>query len=115
MSDFVEDSRYGMAVCTPPLELGSDPGLWDAFQKMRYVEFRLDTEGERQYFMLGDNSTNSADCRCWTYPSYDPRRNQYLTEYYVPESLLVGEAYYVYWPHSWKPFWPNWKKFRKIK
>lgn len=115
MSDFVEDSRYGMAVCTPPLELGSDPDLWDAFQKMRYVEFRLDTEGVRQYFMLGDNSTNSADCRCWTYPSYDPRRNQYLTEYYVPESLLVGEAYYVYWPHSWKPFWPNWKKFRKIK
>ena len=115
MSDFVEDGHYGVQVYTPPLELASDPALWEAFQKMRFVEFRLDTEGEPQYFMLGDNSTNSADSRCWTYPSYDPRRNQYLKEYYVPESLLVGEAYYVYWPHSWKPFWPNWKKFRKIK
>lgn len=117
MSDFRTESQYGgMTVYTPSAEFYTEPEKWqEEFQKLRSVEFSLDIPGERLYFMLGDNSTNSADCRCWTYPEYTPLRSQYVTEYYVPESMLVGEAYYVYWPHTWKPFLPNFKKFRKIR
>jgi len=116
MCDFIRQASYGgFQVWQPNYDFFSDPYQWGAFRNMRTVEFSLDEDGERKYFMLGDNSTNSADCRCWSYPDYDPRRNAYVTEYYVPESLLVGEAYYVYWPHAWKPFWPNFGKFRSIK
>ncbi|MBQ6106941.1 MAG: signal peptidase I [Thermoguttaceae bacterium] len=116
MSDFIRPALYGeFQVWQPDYDFFSDPSQWDAFRNMRTVEFKMDEEGERKYFMLGDNSTNSADCRCWSYPDYDPRRNAYVMEYYVPESLLIGEAYYVYWPHPWVSFCPNIKKFRKIK
>ncbi len=116
MSDFIQPTPYGgFRVWQPDYEFFSDPSQWDAFKSMRTVEFKLDEEGERKYFMLGDNSTNSADCRCWRYPEYDPRRDEYVMEHYVPESLLIGEAYYVYWPHPWVSFWPNFQKFRKIK
>lgn len=116
MCDFIRPATYGeFQVWQPNYEFFSDPSQWEAFKNTRTVEFKLDEEGERKYFMLGDNSTNSADCRCWSYPEYDPRRSAYVMEYYVPESLLVGEAYYVYWPHPWVSFYPNFKKFRKIK
>lgn len=116
MSDFMADNGYGgKQVITPDFDFYSDPQRWSAFREMRAVEFFMLSSGEKQYFMLGDNSTNSADCRCWTYPNYEPRGNSYVLEDYVSESLLVGEAYYVYWPHTWKPFVPNFAKFRKIK
>lgn len=116
MSDFIADNGYGgMQVYSPEIDFYSDPAQWEVFKRLRSVEFKLEEGSERQYFMMGDNSTNSADCRCWTYPDYDPRGNSYVMESYVPESLLVGEAYFVYWPHPWKPFWPNFGKFRKIK
>lgn len=116
MTDFCTKSEYGgMTDYTPRMDFYTDPEQWAAaFHSLRSVEFALDSTGERQYFMLGDNSTNSADCRCWMYPDYTPQRASFVTEYYVPESMLVGEAYYVYWPHPWKPFVPNFKKFRKI-
>ncbi|MBI2193151.1 MAG: signal peptidase I [Planctomycetes bacterium] len=42
--------------------------------------------GEREYFVLGDNSPNSKDSRLWeTGPA-------------VPEENLVGEAFMVFWP-----------------
>ena len=42
---------------------------------------------EDQFFVLGDNSPNSSDCRLWTLdPPVVPRRN------------LVGKAFFVYWP-----------------
>ncbi len=116
MSDFVEKTPYGYeTVYFPDYDFYSEPSQWEAFSKLRSVEFTLEEDGERKYFMLGDNSANSADSRCWTYPDYDPRSNEYVAEHYVPESLLVGEAYFVYWPHTWYPFMPNVKDMRKIK
>ncbi|MDO4628931.1 MAG: signal peptidase I [Planctomycetia bacterium] len=115
-SDFVEKMPDGVErTYYPDYDFFSNPARWEAFSNMRSVEFELEEEGERKYFMLGDNSANSADSRCWTYPDYDPRSNDYVTEHYVPESLLVGEAYFVYWPHTWYPFVPNVKDMRKIK
>ena len=43
--------------------------------------------GQDEFFVLGDNSPSSADCRLWTLPRpVVPRRN------------LVGKALFVYWP-----------------
>jgi len=47
--------------------------------------------GEKDYFMLGDNSRNSNDSRVWKF---------------VPEKNIVGKAFFVFWP-------PNTMKFIK--
>jgi signal peptidase I len=41
--------------------------------------------GEKDYFMLGDNSRNSSDSRVWKF---------------VPEENIVGKAFFVFWPVS---------------
>ena len=67
--------------------------------------------GAGQYFMMGDNSPESADSRYWGK---------------VDRRLLIGKALFIYWPHSWAPswaptlrmfgvelkvpFWPNFKR-----
>lgn len=78
----------------------SDPRLWRGFQNRRSTEYKLENG---QYFMMGDNSAASSDCRIWGAPKY------------VREELLIGEAYYVYWPHPWNGFVPNFPKMRKIR
>jgi signal peptidase I len=64
------------------------------------------------YMMLGDNSPKSKDSRGWSTLDqisshgdlgWDPNPRNYWE---VPESLLIGKAFLVYWPHA-KPFWPN--------
>jgi signal peptidase I len=64
--------------------------------------------------MLGDNSPRSKDSRGWDHRDrYDPAypdsggwdtTNRQFWE--VPESLLIGKAFYIYWPHG-KPFGPD--------
>jgi signal peptidase I len=47
-----------------------------------------------QFFVLGDNSAQSADGRLWT------------GEYWVDRELFVGKALFIYWPHGWKDYLP---------
>ena len=41
-----------------------------------------------EFLMLGDNSPRSNDSREW------------LTTSVVPRRLLIGKAFYIYWPHG---------------
>ena len=60
--------------------------------------------GEDEFFVLGDNSPNSEDCRWWYRPGV---ANKGLSAYrtgIVPRNYLVGKALFVYWPSGFKPF-----------
>ncbi|MFH1717236.1 MAG: signal peptidase I [Planctomycetota bacterium] len=57
-----------------------------------------------QFFVLGDNSPNSEDCRWWNQPGMaNPGLSEYRTGV-VPRDYLVGKALFVYWPSGFKPF-----------
>jgi signal peptidase I len=65
------------------------------------------------FFMLGDNSPWSRDARAWgRSDQIDPDHpgrgwdNSGRAYWEVPEKLLIGRAFCVYWPHL-KPVWPN--------
>jgi len=62
------------------------------------------TLGEDEFFVLGDNSPNSEDCRWWT---REGLANKGLSNYrvgIVPRDYLVGKALFVYWPSGFRPF-----------
>jgi signal peptidase I len=56
-----------------------------------------------EYFVLGDNSPNSADSRLWY---REGLANKGLSPYrvgIVPRDYLVGKALFVYWPSGFRP------------
>jgi len=60
--------------------------------------------GQDEFFVLGDNSPNSEDCRWWT---REGLANKGLSPYrvgIVPRDYLVGKALFVYWPSGFRPF-----------
>jgi signal peptidase I len=61
--------------------------------QQRAVEFPLQID---QFFMLGDNSSDSFDGRLWG------------STYWVDRDLLVGKALCIYWPHSWHVMHTPW-------
>ena len=72
-------------------EVFANPRSWSTtalFGARRHVDFPLE---EDQFFPLGDNSPQSLDGRLWT-PS---------SERFVHRDLLVGKAFFIYWPHPW--------------
>jgi signal peptidase I len=66
-----------------------------------------------RYMMLGDNSPASRDGRKWVQTDQImPGSNESegwdrsgRESWEVPEALLIGKAFCVYWPHM-KPIWP---------
>jgi signal peptidase I len=65
---------------------------WRRYSQSRKVAmFRLNDnadDAEDEFFVLGDNSPRSKDSRFWEHSSAVPRR------------LLIGKAFYIYWPHG---------------
>jgi signal peptidase I len=91
-------------------ELLSDP---ERFARLARREPRDYPIASGHYLMLGDNSPWSRDARAWgRADQIDPARphrgwdDSGRASWEVPERLLVGKAFCVYWPHL-KPIWPN--------
>jgi signal peptidase I len=92
------------------LDLLSDPERFSALTQHPPREYPL---GPGRYLMLGDNSPWSRDGRAWgradqvnpDLPGYG-WDNSGRASWEVPETLLVGKAFCVYWPHP-KPIWPR--------
>jgi signal peptidase I len=73
-------TRPGVADVTLSDEDWSDPERWDGLRDLPARTFFVQPG---HYFMLGDNSMESADSRYWGL---------------VPEPLLLGKAFLVYYP-----------------
>jgi signal peptidase I len=65
---------------------------WRRYSQSRKVaRFRLNDstdDAEDEFLVLGDNSPRSKDSRAWDHSPAVPRR------------LLIGKAFYIYWPHG---------------
>jgi signal peptidase I len=88
-------------------EFFSQPENWDALDPSNLREYTK-TISPGEYFVMGDNSAKSDDSRDWGC---------------VPDRLMIGKAFFVYWPHSWHripylkipcPYFPNFARMRLI-
>lgn len=93
----------------PLAELAASPEAWDVYADRRSEEFSME---EGQLFVMGDNSPASLDCRLWA--SGNGRDQGHPGGPYLEESLLIGKAVFVYWPHSWGPL-PNLSDMRLVR
>ena len=87
----------------------ADPARYAALEWATPNEYAL---GEGRYLMLGDNSPWSRDGRAWGRADQKSRDDpgqgwddSGRERWEVPESLIIGKAFWVYWPHA-KPVWP---------
>ena len=93
----------------------SDPAGWSDYGNTRSVFIRL---GEEEYLALGDNSSNSEDCRSWGHPDGNWPGGEIPP--CVDRRFILGKAVSVYWPHgkiipgTRLPFVPNFAKMRRI-
>ncbi len=69
----------------------------------RAIEGNPFTLGEDEFFVLGDNSPNSEDCRWWSKQGKG-NNGLFYRQGIVPREYLVGKALFVYWPSGFKPF-----------
>jgi signal peptidase I len=105
----------------PPIDsqrqLFSNPKNWPRFGTRRHRDFPI---SDKQYFVCGDNSPESADCRLWK--SSTPSRG-IPGGSYLDQRLLTGKAVCVFWPHSWGgipglpklPGFPNFGDIRIVR
>ena len=94
-----------------------DPSAWGRFLTRRRREFPVN---EKQYFVMGDNSPESLDCRLW---KGGTSQRSIPGGAYLDAQLMTGEAVCVFWPHSWGsipglsklPGFPNFWDMRLVR
>ncbi len=106
-SNFGDDARSDGSTL---VDLLSDPARFDTLEHRRPRDLAI---APGHYLMLGDNSPLSSDGRAWGQSDQidadRPDRgwdSSGRAAWEVPEALLIGKAFCVYWPHL-KPIWPN--------
>jgi len=106
-SNLEETSRIDSSAL---LVLLSDPARFSGLAHNPPRDYPI---GPGHYLMLGDNSPWSRDARAWgRADQVDPDLpgsgwdHSGRASWEVPESLLIGKAFCVYWPHP-KPVWPR--------
>jgi len=107
--------EYEMSISGPELmEVMTNPRTWEStnlFESRREVKFEL---GEDQFFPMGDNSPQSKDARLWSNYGDSPATYDDPPPY-VERRYLIGKALLIYWPHAWRPFWPNFSRMGTIR
>jgi hypothetical protein len=107
----------GLGINWPPspFDLLADPARFPELGRLEHQDF---TVSPGHYMMLGDNSPRSKDSRGWSrndrFGYYDHDHDRRVEgwdttdrdAHEVPESLIIGKAFFVYWPHG-KPLWPD--------
>lgn len=96
------------------LAMAEDPHQWattDQFSSRREEKFELAAD---QFFPMGDNSPQSKDARLWSNFGDNPS-NYDDPPPYVERRYLIGKALLIYWPHAWRPFWPNFSRMGPIR
>ncbi len=88
----------------------SNPSEFSLLAELKWKDFVIKPH---HYMMLGDNSPRSKDGRGWGLEDRDWDEGD-RSYWEVPESLLIGKAFFVYWPHG-KPFWPNFQINRNFR
>jgi signal peptidase I len=99
-------------------DLFAERGAWPRFLTRRALEFPVK---DKQLFVMGDNSPESADCRLWV-SNGDPFRSRPGGRY-LDRRLVIGKAVCVFWPHSWGgipglnklPGFPNFGDMRMVR
>jgi signal peptidase I len=102
---------------TSSRQLFVEPATWPRFLTRQHVEFPIE---ENQFFVMGDNSPESMDCRLW---KGNPRSKGVPGGAYLDRRLLTGKAVCVFWPHSWGsvpgikvlPGFPNFGDMRIVR
>lgn len=91
-------------------DLLTDPARFARLAAREPIEYPI---APGHYLMLGDNSPRSGDGRAWgRADQVDPARpgrgwdDSGRASWEVPERLLIGKAFCVYWPHP-RPVWPG--------
>ncbi len=91
-------------------ELLADPSRFARLGSREPIDYPI---APGHYLMLGDNSPRSGDGRAWgRADQVDPAQpgrgwdDSGRASWEVPERLLVGKAFCVYWPHP-RPLWPR--------
>jgi signal peptidase I len=67
--------------------------------------------GDDQYLPLGDNSPQSMDSRLWRVD----RSRDWPIPTSVSRRMLLGKALFIYWPHPWHGFVPNFARMGFIR
>jgi signal peptidase I len=67
---------------------------------------RLDVD---EFFVCGDNSPNSYDARMWKEPA-KANPGRHYRDGVVPRDYLVGKAFFVHFPGSWRFGRESWRK-----
>jgi len=102
--------------------------LWHTaiFRDIHYTEPRFGNKATRaaegnpftlakdEFFVLGDNSPNSADGRLW-YKAGVGNNGLFYRQGVVPRDYLVGKAVFVYWPSGFECPWPEGIKMFLLK
>lgn len=87
------------------MEILSNPAWFPRLAEYGSREFPV---GHGNLFMLGDNSLWSSDSRAWEATAWEEAAglSGQRRPWEVPESLVIGKAFWIYWPHG-KPIWPE--------
>jgi signal peptidase I len=87
----------------------SDPSQFPALGALDHKDYPI---APGNYMMMGDNSPRSKDGRGWG--RGDRAWDEDRASWEVPESLLIGKAFFVYWPHG-KLFMPSVRVFGDLR